>query len=76
MKKLEGCSKDLNTNSQLSELNVTLQAINLKTKRDERYLAERPPCKEIYIGKYMDQCSDYICGVRVSPKTECDGNHR
>jgi hypothetical protein len=46
-------------NDQLSALNATLQAINLKLK-DKQYLNGSQPCKEIYIGRYMDQCSDYI----------------
>lgn len=61
MKKLKVVQKDLNTaNSQLSELNVALQAINLKLKETNSTLTEANLVKEIYIGKYMDQCSDYI----------------
>jgi hypothetical protein len=37
--------------------NATLQAINLKLKETKQYGSQ--PCKEIYIGRYMDQCSDW-----------------
>lgn len=61
MKKLKIAQKDLNNaNSQLSELNIALQAINLKLKETNSTLTEANLVKEIYIGKYMDQCSDYI----------------
>jgi hypothetical protein len=59
MKKLKG-HKGLNVaNDQLS-LNATLQAINLKLKETNSTLTEANLVKEIYIGRYMDQCSDYI----------------
>jgi hypothetical protein len=61
MKKLKIAQKDLNNaNSQLLELNIALQAINLKLKETNSTLTEANLVKEIYIGKYMDQCSDYI----------------
>ncbi|MEZ7498332.1 DUF6377 domain-containing protein [Flavobacterium sp. Arc3] len=61
MKKLKTAQKELNeANSQLLELNVALQAINLKLKETNSTLTEANLVKEIYIGKYMDQCSDYI----------------
>jgi hypothetical protein len=40
--------------------NATLQAINLKLKETNSTLTEANLVKEIYIGRYMDQCSDYI----------------
>ncbi|CAM2851084.1 DUF6377 domain-containing protein [Flavobacterium frigoris] len=61
MKKLKIAQKDLNVaNTQLSELNVALHAINLRLKETNSTLTEANLVKEIYIGKYMDQCSDYI----------------
>jgi hypothetical protein len=61
MKKLKRAQRDLNVaNEQLSALNATLQAINLKLKETNSTLTEANLVKEIYIGRYMDQCSDYI----------------
>jgi hypothetical protein len=61
MKKLKRAQRDLNVaNDQLSALNATLQAINLKLKETNSTLTEANLVKEIYIGRYMDQCSDYI----------------
>lgn len=61
MRKLKRTQKDLNAaNLQLSELNSILQVINLKLKETNSTLTEANLVKEIYIGKYMDQCSDYI----------------
>jgi hypothetical protein len=56
--KIKRAQRDLNVaNDQLSALNATLQAINLKLKRQTLTEAN---LVEIYIGRYMDQCSDYI----------------
>ena len=61
MKKLKIAQKDLNlANEQLSELNVALQAFNLKLNETNNTLTEANLLKEIFIGRYMDQCSDYI----------------
>lgn len=61
MKKLKIAQEDLKAaNAQLSQLNVALQEINLKLNETNNTLTETNLVKEIYIGKYMDQCSDYI----------------
>jgi hypothetical protein len=49
------------TNQQLVSLNTALQASNLLLhETTNKNLAETNQIKEIYIGRYMDQCSDYI----------------
>ncbi|PKH66691.1 hypothetical protein CXF59_12240 [Flavobacterium sp. ALD4] len=61
MKKLKMAQKDLNeANSQLLELNVAIQTSNLQLKETNSTLTEANLVKDIYIGRYMDQCSDYI----------------
>jgi hypothetical protein len=45
---------------QLVSLNTALQASNLLLHETNKNLAETNQIKEIYIGRYMDQCSDYI----------------
>lgn len=61
MKKLTKAKKDLSlANDQLSELNVELQSFNKKLNETNYTLKETSLLKEIYIGRYMDQCSHYI----------------
>jgi len=47
-------------NDQLSILNTELSKINSEIKDTNRTLSESNLIKEEYIGRYMDQCSEYI----------------
>jgi cell division protein FtsB len=61
MKKLSKAKQDLSSaNSKLSELNTELNTFNEKLNETNYTLTEANLLKEIYIGRYMDQCSDYI----------------
>lgn len=61
MKKLSKAKQEISqANSQLSELNKELQLFNEKLNATNNSLTETNLVKEIYIGRYMDQCSDYI----------------
>lgn len=61
MKKLATAQKSVElANYQLSELNQQLQGFNDKLNQTNLELAETSLLKEIYIGRYMDQCSIYI----------------
>ena len=61
MKKLSKAKKDLSfANDRLSELNVELNTFNGKLNLSNNTLTEANFLKEIYIGRYMDQCSDYL----------------
>jgi hypothetical protein len=61
MKKLSSAKKDLSfVNDKLSELNVELNTFNEKLNLSNNTLTEANFLKEIYIGRYMDQCSDYL----------------
>lgn len=61
MKKLAKAQKNVElANNQLSILNQQLQGFNDKLNRTNLELAETSLLKEIYIGRYMDQCSNYI----------------
>jgi len=61
MKKLASARKKLSyTNDQLNGLNNELSRINLEFKDTNRTLLESNLIKEEYIGRYMDQCSEYI----------------
>lgn len=61
MKKLANAQKAISfANTKLSELNKELNEINEKLNQTNGILAEASLLKEIYIGRYMDQCSDYI----------------
>lgn len=61
MKQLKVAQKELNqANLQLSNLNTALQSSNVALNETNRNLAETNMVKEIYIGRYMDQCSHYI----------------
>jgi hypothetical protein len=61
MKKLAKAQKNVElANNQLSELNQQLQGFNTKLNQTNLELAETSLLKEIYIGRYMDQCSVYI----------------
>jgi hypothetical protein len=61
MKKLSKAKKDLSlANDKLSELNVELYTFNEKLNLSNNTLTEANFLKEIYIGRYMDQCSDYL----------------
>tara|TARA_R110002126_G_scaffold217065_1_gene363016 strand:+ start:144 stop:1865 length:1722 start_codon:yes stop_codon:yes gene_type:complete len=61
MKQLKAAQTELNqANLQLSTLNTALQSTNLMLNETNNNLAETNRIKEIYIGRYMDQCSDYI----------------
>ena len=61
MKKLAKAQKNVElANNQLSKLNEQLQRFNTKLNQTNSELAETSLLKEIYIGRYMDQCSIYI----------------
>jgi hypothetical protein len=61
MKKLSKAKQDLSlANIRLSELNSELNTFNEKLNETNYTLTEANLLKEIYIGRYMDQCSDYI----------------
>jgi hypothetical protein len=61
MKKLAVARKHLsNANEQLSTLNAETLRINIELKRTNHTLQESNLIKEEYIGRYMDQCSEYI----------------
>ncbi|MFV8331772.1 DUF6377 domain-containing protein [Flavobacterium sp. GSP14] len=61
MKKVSKAKQDLSlANSKLSELNTELNTFNEKLNETNYTLTEANLLKEIYIGRYMDQCSDYI----------------
>jgi hypothetical protein len=61
MKKLAKAQKNVElANNQLSVLNQQLQGFNDKLNQTNLELAETSLLKEIYIGRYMDQCSIYI----------------
>ncbi len=61
MKKLSTAKKDLSfANAKLSELNDELNTFNEKLNLSNNTLTEANFLKEIYIGRYMDQCSDYL----------------
>lgn len=61
MKKLFKAKQDLSlANNKLSELNTELNTFNEKLNETNYTLTEANLLKEIYIGRYMDQCSDYI----------------
>ncbi|MGO4905454.1 DUF6377 domain-containing protein [Flavobacterium sp. W20_MBD1_R3] len=61
MKKLSKAKQDLSlANSKLSGLNTELSTFNEKLNETNYTLTEANLLKEIYIGRYMDQCSDYI----------------
>ena len=61
MKKLNKAKQDIDlANIQLSELNKELYVFNEKLNETNFTLTEANLLKEIYIGRYMDQCSDYI----------------
>ena len=47
-------------NDKLSELNSELNTFNEKLNLSNNTLTEANFLKEIYIGRYMDQCSDYL----------------
>ncbi len=61
MRKLALARKKLScSNDQLSNLNQELSRFNLEIKNTNRTLVESNLIKEEYIGRYMDQCSEYI----------------
>ena len=61
MKKVAKAKEDLGlANTKLLELNGELSVFNKKLNDNNYSLTETNLLKEIYIGRYMDQCSDYI----------------
>lgn len=61
MKKLSVAKKELSlANDKLSELNSELNTFNEKLNLSNNTLTEANFLKEIYIGRYMDQSSDYL----------------
>jgi predicted Holliday junction resolvase-like endonuclease len=66
MKKLNKAKQDIDlANIQLSELNKEQYVFNEKLNETNFILTETNLLKEIYIGRYMDQCSDYIGKLEV-----------
>jgi len=61
MKKLSKAKKEISlANAQFFELNKELNSFNEKLNETNITLQEANLVKEIYIGRYMDQCSVYI----------------
>ena len=61
MKRLSAAKQEISlANNQLSTLNSELSIFNEKLNETNSALSETNLVKEIYIGRYMDQCSDYI----------------
>ncbi|NLJ21457.1 MAG: hypothetical protein GX429_10150 [Bacteroidales bacterium] len=61
MKKLSIARYELSlANQQLNDLNHELYRINKELKDTNHILSESNYIKEEYIGRYMDQCSEYI----------------
>ena len=61
MNKLGIARKKLSkANERLNELNYELSKINIELKEANVTLSESNLIKEEYIGRYMDQCSEYI----------------
>ena len=61
MKKVAKAQKNVKlVNQKLSVLNQQLQGFNAQLNQTNLELAETSLLKEIYIGRYMDQCSVYI----------------
>ena len=61
MKKLSDAKKALSSaNEKLSELNSELHIFNEKLNQSNNTLSEANFLKETYIGRYMDQSSDYL----------------
>lgn len=61
MKKLSKAKQEISlANAQFSELNKELNCFNEKLNETNTTLKEANLVKEIYIGRYMDQCSVYI----------------
>lgn len=61
MRKLAVARKDLSlANEQLNKLNLELYDANNQLKSANETLVEANLIKEEYIGRYMDQCSEYI----------------
>ncbi|MEI6556209.1 MAG: DUF6377 domain-containing protein, partial [Paludibacter sp.] len=61
MKKLAVARKNLSqANDKLNSLNHKLSKINIELKDANLTLSESNLIKEEYIGRYMDQCSEYI----------------
>jgi hypothetical protein len=61
MKKLSTAKNDLSfANDKLSELNIELNTFNEKLNISNNTLTEANFLKEIYIARYMDQCSEYL----------------
>jgi len=61
MKKLALARKNLSeANEQQNQLNFELSRINIELKDVNRTLTESNLIKEEYVGRYMDQCSEYI----------------
>lgn len=61
MKKLSIAKKELSSaNDKLSEMNAELNTFNEKLNQSNSTLTEANLLKEIYLGRYMDQSSDYL----------------
>lgn len=61
MKKVAAARRQvIEANKQLSDLNARLNHFNTQLTEANRSLSEAGHIKEAYIGRYMDQCSDYI----------------
>jgi hypothetical protein len=60
MKKVSKAKQDLSLATASFQLNTELNTFNEKLNETNYTLTEANLLKEIYIGRYMDQCSDYI----------------
>jgi hypothetical protein len=51
---------------------TALQTTNMFECNKQKFLKKPTEIKEIYIGRYMDQCPDYIAKKRdIAKKTKC-----
>jgi len=61
MKRISGIRKELyQTNLKLNDLNKDLQDNNVRLKQINNELYETNQLKEVYIGQFLDLCSEYI----------------
>lgn len=69
MKQLKSAQKEIHhANEQLLTLNTALQSSNFALNKTNSSLTETNMVKEIYIGRYMDQCSEYIAKLEAYQK--------
>ena len=66
MKRLSRANKYIeNANSRLKNLNTILQNANQRQQQTNAYLAEANHIKELFIGNFLDICTEYIEKLRA-----------